>query len=138
MRRRPFLAWLATQLNCGSEELAAVHLGVAFELLVCRIEDAAHRKAPDPLAVVRNSTSGGNSRVATRTMLRHLGYTDAQLRIVHRLLGGSPAGWPGLLSLYVEGTDLTDERRGYARRQLRNAFGLAVVAGHERRGAIAS
>jgi hypothetical protein len=133
-----FVGWVADQLDCGTEQLESLHLGVAFDLLVCRVEDAARRNAPDPLAVVRNSASGGNSRVATRSMLKHLGYTAAQLRIVHRLLGGSPGGWPGLLSLYVAGTILTDEQRAYARRQLRELLGSAVVAGQERKGPIAS
>ena len=71
-------------------------------------------------------------------MLKHLGYTDAQLRIVHRLLGGSPSGWPGLLRLFVGDAGLTDDQQIYARRQLRDAFGPAFLAGQERRGPIAS
>ena len=139
MTSRPsFVSWAADQLGCRTEGLALVHLGAAFDIVVCRVEDAARRNVPDPLAIVRNTQSGGNSRVATRTMLKHLGYNPAQLRIMHRLLGGSPGGWPGLLRLYVAGTDLTDTQRRNWRRQLREAFGPAVVAGQERRGPIAS
>lgn len=133
-----FVRWVAAQLECGNEELAFIRLGDAFAVLVSRVEDAARRSATDPLAVVRNSTAGGNSRAATRRMLGHLGYTAAQLRVVHRLLGGSPAGWPGLLPLYVTHADLTPAERAYARRQLRAMLGSAAAAGQDRSGAIAS
>ena len=136
--RPSFVGWVADQLDCGTEQLESILLGAAFDLLVCRVEDAARRDAPDPLAVVRNTGSGGNSRVATRSMLKHLGYTDTQLRIVHRLFGGSPSGWPGLLVLFVADADLTHEQRASVRRQLREGFGSSVLAGQERRGPIAS
>lgn len=137
MTTTSFVLWAAAALDCGTEELAAIRLGDAFAVLVCRVEDAARRNADDPLAVVRNSTAGGNSRAATRRMLGHLGYTAAQLRVVHRLLGGSPAGWPGLLTLYVTQKDLTPTERAYARRQLRAILGSGA-ARQDRSGAIAS
>src|SRR5690348_8588938 len=122
MTASSFGGWMGAQLNCRADELASIRLEEAFAVLVCRVEDAVRRHVDDPLAVVRNSTAGGNSRAATRRMLGHLGYTDAQLRIVHRLLGGSPAGWPGLLALYVAQRDLTPSERAYARRQLRGVL----------------
>jgi hypothetical protein len=131
-----FVTWTADQLDCATEELASIQLAAAFDVFVCRVTSAARRDAADPLAVVRNSTAGGNSRAATRGMLRHLGYSPAQLRVVHRLLGGSPAGWPGLLSLFVKHVDLTPDQRAYARRQLRAILGSAE--GQERKGAMAS
>lgn len=132
------MCWVAAQLDCEAEELAAIQLADAFAVLVCRVEDAARRNADDPLAVVRNSTAGGNSRAATRRMLGHLGYTPAQLRVVQRLLGGSPSGWPGMLSLYVTVRDLNPAEQAYARRQLRAILGTEAVARHDRKSAIAS
>lgn len=136
MTTSSFGSWVSAQLDCPVEELASVRIDEAFAVLVCRVEDAARRHADDPLAVVRNSAAGGNSRAATRRMLGHLDYTGAQLRVVHRLLGGSPAGWPGLLTLYVAQRDLTPTEQAYARRQLRAILGSS--AGQDRRGAIAS
>ena len=136
MTATSFARWVAAQVDCGTDELSCIRLGDAFAVLVCRVEDAARRNADDPLAVVRNSSAGGNSRAATRRMLGHLGYSAAQLRVVHRLLGGSPAGWPGLLSLYVTQTHLTTVERAYARRQLRAILGCCAV--QDRKGAIAS
>jgi hypothetical protein len=138
MTMTSFVGWVAAQLACGTEELATIQLNNAFAILVCRVEDAARRKADDPLAVVRNSAAGGNSRAATRRMLEHLGYTAAQLRVVQRLLGGSPSGWPGLLSLYVTQRDLTPAEQAYARRQVRAILESGTVATCERRGAMAS
>lgn len=136
MTTTSFVGWMATQLGCGAEELATIRVGDAFAVLVCRVEDAARRKADDPLAVVRNSTAGGNSRAATRRMLGHLGYTGAQLRVMQRLLGGSPSGWPGLLTIFATQRDLTAAEQAYARRQLRAL--LRSPALRDRKGAIAS
>jgi hypothetical protein len=138
MTRCSFLSWVATQLDCGIEELAAAKLDDAFAVLVCRVEDAARRNADDPLAVIRNSTAGGNSRAATRSMLRHLGYSGTQLRIVQRLLGGSPSGWPGMLSLYAAQRDLTAGEQKYARRQLSTILESGAVGSYDRKGAMAS
>lgn len=138
MKSTSFLHWVADQLDCDTTQLAKVRIDDAFAMLVCRVEDAARRDANDPLAVVRNSTAGGNSRAATRRMLRHLGYTTVQLRVVHRLLGGSPSGWPGLLPLYVAQRNLSPAEQAYARRQLRAVLASEAVGTQDRKGAIAS
>lgn len=52
-------------------------------------------------------------------MLAHLGYSRAQLRIIHRVMGGSTGGWPGLLRLFVEAQPLTTAQRVYLRKQVR-------------------
>lgn len=136
MTTATFLSWTAEQLGCGPDELVVIQLEAAFEVFVSRITEAARRDAGNPLAVVCNSTAGGNSRAATRRMLRHLGYSPAQLRVVHRLMGGSPSGWPGLLSLFITRRDLTSHQRNYARRQVRAMLG--PVNRQERKALMAS
>jgi hypothetical protein len=55
-----------------------------------------------------------------------LGYTDDQIRVVRRLLAGSPERWPGLLRLYVRGEVLDGPHRRYVLRQLRSFQALAA------------
>jgi hypothetical protein len=90
-----------------------------FAIMVCRIEDAVAQRARDPIDSVSNCGSPG-SRLATKTMLMQLGFTAAQARIAQRLMGGSSGGWPGLLRLYLAGTESIDlDQRRYIARQLR-------------------
>ena len=80
---------------------------------------AAQRKAADPLVTVTAKRAGGNSRACTKRMLEQLGLEPRARRVVHRLLAGSPSGWPGLLRIFSEQRHVTDAERTYAQRQLR-------------------
>lgn len=115
----PIAHWIHTHTGIGAREFHVLQLDAAFDVFVCRCEDARRRGSADPLKTVSPKGSGGNSRLTTRRMLRRIGYTDAQLRIIHRLIAGSSSGWPGLLRLFVEAHPLTTEQRGYVRRQVR-------------------
>lgn len=115
----PIAQWIHTHTGIGAREFHALQLDAAFDVFVCRCEDARRRGSADPLKTVSPKGSGGNSRLTTRRMLRRLGYTDAQLRVIHRLVAGSSSGWPGLLRLFVESRPLTTEQRCYVRRQVR-------------------
>ena len=115
----PIAHWIHTHAGIGPHEFNTLQLDTAFDVFVCRCEDARRRGSADPLKTVSPKGSGGNSRLTTRRMLRRLGYTNAQLRIIHRLVAGSSSGWPGLLRLFVEARPLTSEQRGYVRRQVR-------------------
>jgi hypothetical protein len=117
--RESFRAWAARQLEINDEDFERMHLDAAFELLVSRCELARARGAKDPVATISTKAAGGNSRLCTRRMLEHLGYTPAQRRAVQRLLAGSAGGWPGLLRLYVASRHLSPADRQYARRQVR-------------------
>lgn len=134
----PFASWLATQLDCSEDDLVTARIDHAFDIIVCRIEDAVRHHAADPLAAVRNTGAGGNSRMATRRMLKLIGYSADQLRFVHRLLAGSPSGWPGLLAIYVQDSDLTPEQRLYARRHVEAILEGETGSDHERNAARAS
>ncbi|GAA2501645.1 hypothetical protein [Terrabacter carboxydivorans] len=113
-----FAAWTAGQLHVTEEELDAVNLTPVFDLFISRIEEARRRGATDPLTTITTKRAGGNSRACTKRMLEQLGFSAPQRRAVHRLLAGSPSGWPGLLRLYAVSADLTGGQRQYARRQL--------------------
>ncbi|KRB42982.1 hypothetical protein ASD90_21575 [Terrabacter sp. Root181] len=113
-----FNDWTAAQLHLTAEELADINLTPVFDLFISRIEEARRRGAADPLTTITTKRAGGNSRACTKRMLEQLGFTAAQRRAVHRLLAGSPSGWPGLLRLYAVSQDLTGGQRQYARRQV--------------------
>lgn len=114
-----FEAWVSRELELSDDEMESLHLVAAFEILVCRCEAARHRGAATPLVTASPKRAGGNSRTVTRRMLAQLGYSPAQLRVIHRLLAGSSGGWPGLLALFTTRRPLTCEQRHYARRQVR-------------------
>lgn len=114
-----FRAWVSRQLEIGDEELERMHLDAAFEMLVSRFELAQRRGAKDPVATGSTKRAGGNSRLCTKRMLEHLGYTPAERRAVQRLLAGTTSGWPGLLRLYAAGGPLSSSDRQYARRQVK-------------------
>jgi hypothetical protein len=103
-----------------AERLEPLHIGVAFEILVSRIDTARAAGSCDPMRTVSTSRAGPNSRAITHRMLASLGYSPAQRRIVHRLLAGSKSGWPGLLMLFATGTNLTANHRRYVLRQVRH------------------
>lgn len=113
-----FRDWVAGELGVSIETIERSRLGPAFEILISRCEEARRRGATNPLVTVSPKRAGGNSRACTRRMLAQLGLTDSQRRVMHRLLGGSPSGWPGLLALFCEGAPLTPHQRQYARRHL--------------------
>ncbi|GAA2161052.1 hypothetical protein FHX52_3245 [Humibacillus xanthopallidus] len=116
--RQTFVDWTASQLNLAPGAIAEVHLSPVFDLFISRIEAARRRGATDPLTTVTAKRAGGNSRACTKRMLEQLGFSAPQRRAVHRLLAGSPSGWPGLLGLYASSQDLSLQQRQYARRQL--------------------
>lgn len=97
----------------------------AIDILISRLEEARRRGAGDPLVTITAKSAGGNSRECTKRMLKQLGLDPNSRRAVHRLLGGSPSGWPGLLRIYSEVRRLTDDEYVYARRQL-----LCINPGH--------
>ncbi|GEM_PF-2013318 len=119
MTRPPFDLWVAQQLRLEERILEATKLVAAFDLLVCRVEEAERNGAADPLKAIRPRTAGGNSRLATIRTLEQLRCSGTQRRVLHRLMGGSTSGWPGLVDLYAANADLTDVQRRYARRQIR-------------------
>ena len=123
-----FVDWVVTELDITSAELARTRLVPAFEVLLSRVEEARRRGARDPFVTVSAKRAGGNSRACTRRMLAQLGYTDAQRRAMHRLLAGSPSGWPGLLALYCYEVEMSAHQRHYARRQL-STIGTVRVTG---------
>lgn len=114
-----FEDWAIAQLALSDEEVEALKLTPVFDLFISRIEAARSRGAADPLQTVTAKLAGGNSRACTKRMLEQLGFAPPERRAVHRLLAGSPSGWPGLLSLFVGSEELTDRQRRYARRQVR-------------------
>lgn len=113
-----FVDWVKEQFDVDDQTIHDAKLVPAFEVLLSRVEEARRRGAEDPLLTVSPKRAGGNSRACTRRMLASLGFTDAGRRIVHRLLAGSPSGWPGLLALYSYGEVPTLSQRLYARRLL--------------------
>jgi hypothetical protein len=114
-----FEEWAIAQLALSDDEVEALKLTPVFDLFISRIETARSRGAADPLQTVTAKLAGGNSRACTKRMLEQLGFAPPERRAVHRLLAGSPSGWPGLLSLFVAREDLTGRQRRYARRQVR-------------------
>ncbi|HEX2943564.1 MAG TPA: hypothetical protein VHO91_21090 [Rhodopila sp.] len=122
MKLPPFGAWCEAQL--GEEITGSLRLEHAFVLAVCRIEEAARMRSRDPIAAVGNGASA-TSRHATRSAMTQLQYTNAQSRVIQRLLAGSTGGWLGLLRVYLECRDLTSVETAYVRRQAR------LFASHE-------
>jgi hypothetical protein len=102
-----------------SHDLTELDILAAFDVLVSRCEEARRHGAADPLRSIAPREAGGNSRQTTRAMLAQLGYSRAQLRIIHRVMGGSTSGWPGLVRVFVEDRPLTQAQRAYLRRQVR-------------------
>ena len=89
-----FAQWLERE---GIEDhLQPMQITAAFEVMVSRLDAARAAGAADPLRAISTRDAGPNSRTATRRMLERLGYSPVQRRSVHRLLAGSPSGWPGL------------------------------------------
>lgn len=113
-----FVEWVITELGVDPQLVNDTLLVPAFDVMLSRLEEARRNGADDPMVTVSPKRAGGNSRACTRRMLAQLGLSDAQRRVMHRLLAGSPSGWPGLLVLYSRGTGLTAVQRQYARRQL--------------------
>lgn len=112
-------SWIDDECQIDPDDAHLLRLGPAFDVFINRLESARAHGARDPLAAVSPRLAGGNSRRCTRQMLRQLGYTDAQLRIIHRLVAGSTGGWPGLLRLFVERQSPNSSQRQYIRRQIR-------------------
>ena len=116
--RQRFEQWAAAVVGITPEQVDALRLVAAFEILLSRCEEARRRGAKDPLVTVSPKKAGGNSRACTRRMLEQLGYSAGQRRAIHRLLAGSSSGWPGLFRLYCGDGQLTVRQRHYARRQV--------------------
>lgn len=112
--------WVTTHTGLTTGDMAELDIPAAFDVLVSRCEEARRHGAADPLRSIAPRAAGGNSRVTTRAMLAQLGYSRSQLRIIHRVMGGSTGGWPGLLRVFVEDRPLTKPQRVYLRRQVRN------------------
>lgn len=110
-----FEEWL---ISCGlREQVEGMHVIAAFEVMVARLDGARAAGARDPMRAISTRAAGPHSRLATHRMLEQLGYSPAQRRIMHRLLAGSPSGWPGLLRLFVAGSELSPGHRRYVARQ---------------------
>lgn len=133
----PFSEWVAAQSSYDLELIAPLRLAGAFDVVVIRVEEAARRGAADPLSVVMNAFAGGNSRALTRRALARLGYSPPQLRVIHRLIGGSKSGWRGLVRAYCDGDGLTADERDYVRRQIRTYLALDGAVGRDLSGSIA-
>jgi len=123
MTSRPdFRAWFETAIGCRLDE--SLRLTEVFAIAVCRIEEATRLGARDPVHAICN-TAGHGSRKTTKAMFRQLGYTDAQIRIMQRMLAGSASGWPGMIRLFAHEAVLSPSQRRYLRRQL-TAFQAAA------------
>lgn len=110
--------WICDELALEPDDPRMDVLVPAIDILISRLEEARRRGACDPLVTITAKSAGGNSRECTKRMLMQLGLEPNSRRAVHRLLGGSPSGWPGLLRIFSEGRGLTDDEFVYARRQL--------------------
>lgn len=118
--------WIRVELALDPEDDLRVVLSGAADVLLARAVAAAERGATDPLVTVSGKRAGGNSRAVTKRMLEQLGLPPRARRLVHRLLGGSPTGWPGLLRIFTEQRHLTADERALVERQLealRGCFG---------------
>lgn len=113
-----FVGWCSEQDI--ADRLAPLRIGVAFEVLVSRIDAARAAGSADPMRTISTSMAGPNSRAVTHRMLASVGYAPSQRRIVHRLLAGSASGWPGLLMLFATGANLDADHRRYVLRQIRH------------------
>ncbi len=118
MTSPPFDAWTRDQLGLDEGDPRLYWVLPAFEILTSRVDEARRRGARDPYTTVTAKLAGGNSRACTRRMLEQLGLPAPARRAVHRLLAGSPSGWPGLMWVYATDGDLSSRQRTYARRQL--------------------
>lgn len=121
----PFENWVVAQTPLTRRDIEALDLLEAFSVMVDRFATATHRGASDPFVTVSTKRAGGNSRQCTNRQLDLLGYTRAQRRIVHRLLAGTPSGFPGLLALYVGKVEDVDQWHSYLRRQVRDYVRLS-------------
>jgi len=110
--------WIADELDLEPGDSRMDVIIPAIDILISRLEEARRRGAGDPLVTITAKSAGGNSRECTKRMLKQLGLDPNSRRAVHRLLGGSPSGWPGLLRIFSERRPLTDDESVYARRQL--------------------
>jgi hypothetical protein len=111
-----FEEWL---IRCGlREQVEGMHVIAAFEVMVARLDGARAAGAKDPMRAISTRAAGPHSRLATHRMLEQLGYSPAQRRIMHRLLAGSPSGWPGLLRLFASSAQLSSNQRRYIARQV--------------------
>ena len=110
--------WIRDELRLGQLDPRLAVVAPAADILLSRAVAAAQRGATDPLVTVTAKRAGGNSRACTKRMLEQLGLEPSSRRVVHRLLAGSPSGWPGLLRIFSEQRHVTDAERAYARRQL--------------------
>ncbi|EWT05365.1 hypothetical protein N864_05070 [Intrasporangium chromatireducens Q5-1] len=131
--------WVIAHTGLTSDDLTELDILAAFDVLVSRCEEARRHGAADPLRSITPREAGGNSRQTTRAMLAQLGYSRAQLRVIHRIMGGSTSGWPGLLRVFVEDRPLTKPQRAYLRRQVRTYIrsGPSVDERHARSSRLA-
>jgi hypothetical protein len=113
-----FDQWVVHETVVNPQAFERLRLAAAFDVYVSRLEQARLRGADEPLLTISSHGAGGNSRACTRRMLAKLGYTAAELRVVHRLMAGSASGWPGFIRLYAKGSTLSGIQREYVRRQL--------------------
>ena len=96
--------WIAGELGLEVDDPRMTDvISPAIDILISRIEEARSRGADDPLVTITAKSAGGNSRECTKRMLSQLGLEPTSRRAVHRLLGGSPSGWSGLLRIFSEG-----------------------------------
>ena len=114
-----FAAWLTGRAAVPSSVVDDLRLEGAFEVLSSRCAAARKHGSQKPLLTISPKGAGGNSRQCTRAMLRQLGYSERELRVVHRLMGGSPSGWAGLISIFVQRRPLTAAEISYVRKQIR-------------------
>lgn len=114
-----FAMWLTCGAGIPTTAVESLRLVGAFEVLASRCAAAREAGSQDPLRTISPKWAGGNSRQCTRSMLRQLGYSPRELRIVHRLMGGSTGGWPGLIPIFVHGRTLSEPQVSYVRRQIR-------------------
>ena len=127
--------WVAGELGLEVDDPRMTDvISPAIDILISRIEEARRRGADDPLVTITAKSAGGNSRECTKRMLSQLGLEPPSRRAVHRLLGGSPSGWSGLLRIFSEGRHLTELEFVYARRQVL-AISPAQAVGATGRGA---
>lgn len=128
----PFEAWVLARTPLSRQHLHALALLDAYEIIVTRVETATRRGAKDPLVAVSSKRAGGNSRRSTNKSLDMLEYTTGQRRIVHRILTGTPSGFPGLLALYITQDDDIERWRAYLQRQIREYTRLSTGPGAKR------
>lgn len=129
MHTDAFVAFTCRQLRLTPGDITRMRLVPVLDVFISRLEEARARGAGNPLATVSAKEAGGNSRAATRRMLDQLGFEPGQRRAMHRLMAGTPSGWPGLLAAFAAGQDLNRAHRRYARRQVRLILTPPTVTG---------